>query len=278
MDAANPFTKLWRHRDLVTQFTRREVELRHKGSRLGHLWALISPLTMLALYMFVFGFIFGGRFGVLPDENTVDFAFAMFLGLSLFNVISESISVAPMLVVSQPNFVKKVVFPLEIIPISSVATSLYHSLFSLGLLLVMAPFSHGFSERAIAAHTLDWSVLLALPALLLPLGMIALGLSWGLAAVGVFVRDISQITALLATAIMYASAVVYSPSRVPPGIWAVLRYNPILVIMDEARKLVLWHMRPDYGPLAYAYGLAALTLALGYAVFSILRPYFAEVL
>jgi lipopolysaccharide transport system permease protein len=261
------FSTLYRHRDLVAQFTRREVELRHKGSRLGHFWALLSPMTMLGLYLFVFGFIFGGSFGVIPHETILDFTLTLFLGLIFFNVIADTLGVAPMLIVNQPNFVKKVVFPLEIIPFSTVASSLYHACLSLLLLLAIAPFSHG---------SLAWGAL-AIPLMLLPLALIAIGLGYGFAAIGVFVRDVNQLMPFLSTAIMYASAIVYPPSRLT-GVWRVLRFNPLLVIVDETRKLALWHLPPNFHAIAYAYAVSAIVLALGYGIFSILRPYFAEVI
>src|SRR5580658_4431140 len=107
-----------RKRDLWWQFTVRTVELRHRGSHLGLLWSVLNPLLMLGLYMFVFGFIFPNRFGVLPKETPVDFALALFLGLTLYNVIAETLGVAPTLIVSNPNLVKKVVFPLDVLPLA----------------------------------------------------------------------------------------------------------------------------------------------------------------
>ena len=270
MRPPNPFTTLYRHRDLVGQFTLRELQLRHRGSRLGHFWALLSPMSMLVLYFFMFGYIFGGSFNMLPGETKFDYALAVFLGLTFFHVIAEATSLAPMLIVNQPNYVKKVVFPLEIIPVSSVASSLYHALFSLFLLLVFAPFSH--------AH-LSWHAV-ALPIMLLPLALFALGLAWGLAALGVFVRDINHLTPFLSTALMFASAVFFPLSRAQshPTLWVLMKYNPLLLLIDEARKLVLWHAPLDYGALGYVYLSAFVTVALGYTLFSILRPYFAEVI
>lgn len=266
---SNPFTLLWGHRDLVVQFTVRELHLRHRGSQLGHFWALLSPLTMLALYLFVFGMIMGGKFGVIQNETTFDFALAMFLGLSLFHIIAETISAAPLLIVSQPNFVKKVVFPLEIIPISHVFASVYHATLSIGILVVIAPFSH---------TGIAWQGLIALPFLILPLALMALGLSWGLSALGVFVRDISQLGPFLSTAILFSSAVVYAPAKIPPEIWAILRFNPLLQAIAEARKVLLWHQALDFGALGYAYACAALSLLIGYTLFARLRPFFAEVI
>lgn len=265
----SPFTLLWRHRDLVVQFTLREVHLRHKGSRLGHFWALISPLTMLLLYFFIFGLIMGGKFGALPGETSIDYAVALFLGLSFFHVVTETIGAAPILIANQPNFVKKVVFPLEIIPISNVCVSVYHSLLSILLLLCVAPFTHG---------GLAWSGLFYIPVLIVPLALTALGISYGLSALGVFLRDVSQLTAFLSTAIMFASAVFYSPAKVTPEIWALLKYNPLLQIIVQARKAVLWNQPVDGLAILYAYGCSFAVLILGYALFRRLRPYFAEVI
>ena len=117
---------LWTRRDLIWQFTRRAIEVRHRGSRLGPLWALLNPLSMLALYFFVFGHIYGTRFGSLRSETELDFAVALFLGLSLFHVFTEVLAQAPTAVLNQPNFVKKVVFPLEILPVAQVGAALFH--------------------------------------------------------------------------------------------------------------------------------------------------------
>lgn len=265
-------SRLLSHGDLIVQFTRREMELRHKGSRLGHAWSLLRPLTLLALYLFVFGVLFGGRYGVLPGETTFDFAVALFLSLSFFNVINESMAVAPTLVLSQPNFVKKVVFPLEILSVSSVATSLYHGLLSMLVALAIALCGH---------RTLNWDILIVLPALLVPVALISLGISWGLAAIGLFLRDVGQLVPFLAQALLYASAVVYAPERVAvtaPKAWAVLRLNPVLWLMDESRRVILWHLPPHYAVWAYIYGTSIVTAALGYAIFVVLRPFFAEVI
>src|SRR5882757_10050444 len=106
-------TALWRHRELLWQFTLRNVELRHRGSHLGLIWSLLNPLLMMGLYVFVFGYIFGGKFSVLPNETKIDYALAIFLGLTVFQIFAEVLATAPTVIISNPNFVKKVVFPLE---------------------------------------------------------------------------------------------------------------------------------------------------------------------
>jgi lipopolysaccharide transport system permease protein len=264
----NVLKSLYSHRDLILQFTRREIEMRHKASRLGHLWALITPLLMLSLYLFVFGVIFGGRFGVLPEENFLDFALALFLGISLFQVIADTIGMAPNLIVNQPNFVKKVVFPLEIISISKVIASLYFASLSIAICILLAPLSHG---------GLSFKVL-ALPLIILPLAMIALGISWTLAAIGVFVRDLDHTTTFISTAVMYASAILYSLNKVPTSIATILSYNPLVSIINEARQVVLWNHSFDSRILIYDYAISFIIMIIGYKIFQKFRPYFAEVL
>lgn len=269
--ARSSIKALFGHGDLVLQFTRRDLELRHKGSRLGHMWAILRPVTLLGLYLFVFGFIFGGRYGVLPNETWFDFAVAMFLSLSLATILTEVMALAPTLILSQPNFVKKVVFPLEIIPLSSVGTCMYNGVVSVLVALVIAVIGH---------RTLTWGGMLALPALLVPVALMSLGIAWGLSAVGLFVRDIGQLVPFLSNALIYASAVVYSTASLQkiPAAWAILRFNPLLWLMDEARRVILWHQAPNYPIWAYLYGTSAIIAVVGYAVFIVLRPFFAEVI
>jgi lipopolysaccharide transport system permease protein len=268
MKSINLFKNIYQHKDLILQFTARELQLRHKGSRLGHLWGLLSPMMMLGLYLFIFGVVFGGRFGVLPNENFFDFALALFLGLSLFNLISEIINISPSIILSQPNFVKKIVFPLHIISITKTAASLYYCLLSVLICIVLAPFGHG----GITINALY------LPIIILPLAMTALGISWALSAIGVFVRDVNHITGFAATALMYASAIVYPPTKVPRNIWIILKINPIPILIDQARTVLLWHGKLNFTDLCYAYIASLIILTTGYWIFSTLRPGFAEVL
>ena len=235
---------------------------------MGHIWSVLSPCMMLGLYLFVFGLIFGGRFGILKDENIFDFALALFLGLSLFNAVAETISSSPTIILAQPNLVKKVVFPLEIIPLSKVIASLYNSLLSIFICILLIPLSHaGFNIQIIL-----------LPILLFPLAMICLGLSWGLSAIGVFYRDINNLTAFASTALMYASAIVYSPSRIPTKLSFIFKFNPILNIIDQSRRITLWHQSISLSTILIVYLTSTLILLLGYYLFVSLKPFFAEVL
>lgn len=264
-------TGLWTRRELIGEFTRRNIELRHRGSRLGALWALINPLTMLGLYFVIFGVIYNTRFGVIKDETGYDCLLAMFLGLSLFHAFSETLSWAPSLIASNPNYVKKVVFPLEVLPVSYVGAAAFHLLVSLVLVLGGSIFS---------TAGLSWQVLW-LPILVLPLLMLSLGTAWFLAAVGVFVRDIGQLSAFAVTVLLFASAIMFPASMIgakSPELWMVLRFNPVLQIVDLARHTVLWHEPLAWHKLAYVYAVAGAVLLLGAAIFSVLRKSFAEVI
>jgi lipopolysaccharide transport system permease protein len=262
---------LWKHRELVVQFTHRNIELRHRGSRLGAFWALINPLSMLGLYYVIFGIIYNQRFGVLPDETGYDFLLAMFLGLSMFHAFSETIAASPSVILANPNFVKKVVFPLEVLPVAQIGAAAFHLAVGLGLVLVGSVFG---------TAGLSWQVVW-LPVIVLPLLMFSLGFGWLLAALGVFLRDIGQITAFVVTVLLFASAIMFPATQIAeraPGIWAVLRYNPILQMVDLARRTVLWHEAMAFETLGYVYLVALAVLLVGATFFSLLRKAFAEVI
>lgn len=259
---------LWQHRDLLWQFTLRNVELRHKGSHLGLIWSFANPLLMLGLYVLVFGYIFGGHFGVLPDETRLDYGLGIFLGLSLFHFLAEVLATSPAIIVSNPNFVKKVVFPVEILPATAVGAAAIHMLISLGLVLLgIVFFSRG----------LDWGVVW-LPIVVIPLCLLSLGISWFFSAIGVFFRDVAQIMQFLAASLMFASAVFYSASKIPSAAWLVLKFNPLLLAIEIARDGVLWQRSPNLTHVSYLWIVSLATCWLGHAAFKKMKPAFADVL
>jgi lipopolysaccharide transport system permease protein len=262
---------LWPRRELIAQFTRRAIELRHRGSRLGALWALINPLSMLALYYVIFGVIYDTRFEVLPGETGYDFLLAMFLGLSLFHAFSETLAWAPGVITANPNFVKKVVFPLEVLPVAQIGAAAFHLAVSLALVLAGSLFS---------TAGISWNVAW-LPVLLLPLLLLSLGMAWLLAALGVFVRDIGQVTGFVITVLLFASAVMFPSQRIvetAPQLWTVLRWNPLLQLIDLARHTVLWQQPMPLLKLTYVYACGIGVFALGAIFFALLRRSFAEVI
>ncbi|MDB6115239.1 MAG: sugar transporter permease [Lacunisphaera sp.] len=265
---ALPFASdLWGQRHLLWQFAVRNVELRHKGSHLGLIWSLLNPLLMLGLYVLVFGYIFGGHFGIRPDETRVDYALGIFLGLTVFHFVAEVLAMAPTIIVGNPNFVKKVVFPLEILPAASVGGALFHLLVS----LVLALLSLLVFGRGIPLSTL-W-----LPVILVPLVLLGLGISWFFSAVGVFFRDISQVTQFISMALMWASAVFFSAQKFPTA-WIYLRFNPLLLAIDLTRDAALWGRPLNFVHLAYLYSASLMACHLGHLAFRKMKPAFADVL
>lgn len=259
---------LIQHRTLIWQLTVRNIELRHKGSYLGFTWSFIQPLLMLLLYVFVFGFIFGGKFGVLENESRVDYALGIFVGLSIFHFIGEILAISPTIIVGNPNFVKKVVFPLEILPVATLTSAFFHFAISLLLTLIgVVYFGPGFSLGIM------W-----LPVVLLPVFMLALGASWFLAAIGVFFRDIQPATAFLSMAIMFSSAVFYPAASIPPAAWKFLRFNPLIHAIELSRASTLWNQDIHFTSLVYLYTIGVGSILVGYTVFKKLRPAFADVL
>ena len=259
---------LWRHRELLWQFTLRNIELRHKGSYLGFIWTVLSPLLILALYVFVFGYIFGGSFAEGPNETKIDFALGLFTGLSIIQLLAEVIGISPTIIVTQPNFVKKVVFPLEILPAASVGASVFHFLISIALVALGV---------ATVGPGLSWSALW-LPVIILPVVLLALGLAWLISSLGVFFRDIGQVAPVLTQGLMYASAIFYSPHIIKGTAWTILRCNPCLHAAALARNALLWHQAMDVGPLAFLYASGIALCWTGHTAFRRMKPAFADVL
>ncbi|MFA6135206.1 MAG: ABC transporter permease [Phycisphaerae bacterium] len=259
---------LWTHRELLWQFTLRNVELRHKGSHLGLIWSFLSPLMMLGLYVFVFGYIFGGSFGILPDETRIDYGLGIFFGLTLFHFVAEVLGLSPGIIVSNPNFVKKVVFPLEILPAANVLGAVFHMMISLGLLVVgILLFGPGLTISAL------W-----LPVILIPVILLALGISWIFAALGVFFRDVGQLMQFITMALMFASAVFYSAQKIPAPAWHYMRLNPVLLAIELSRDAALWGRPINSNHLAYLYAVSLGACYIGHAAFRKMKPAFADVL
>jgi lipopolysaccharide transport system permease protein len=259
---------LWSHRELLWQFTMRNVELRHKGSYLGLVWSILNPLLTLALYVFVFGYVYRSQFNVLPDESRMDYALGVFLGLCIYHFLAEVIATSPAMIVTNPNLVKKVVFPLEVLPAAAVGASLIHMLISLTLVFVgVVTLGPGLGVRAF------WIVVI-----LFPLVPLALGIAWFFSALGVFFRDVGQVVGILSLGLMFASAIFYPASSLPPLAWSILRFNPILLAVELARSSVMWNHPLNLMHLAYLFGISFAVFILGYSFFRRTAPAFADVL
>lgn len=266
-----PFRELHRHRSLLRQFARRAIELRHRGSFLGILWAVLTPLLSLSIYTFVFGFVFEGRFTTDPNETNLDYALGIFLGLVLFNFLSEVLAQSPSVIVTQPNFVKKVVFPLEVLPAATVAAASFTAVLSLALAVIgVGVFGNG----------LDWHALLMF-VIVPPVVLIAFGCAWFFSAFGVFIRDIASAMPFVVHVLVYLSAVFYPLrllEKLPHWAQTALQANPLLHAVNNLRRAVLWHQDVEPSSIAFLWACGLLTCLIGYATFRKLRPAFADVI
>ncbi|CBL44280.1 ABC-2 type transporter [gamma proteobacterium HdN1] len=258
---------LWRNRELIKASAKREVLGRYRGSALGLLWSFFNPLFMLIVYTFVFSVVFKARWNVQSDSKT-EFALVLFAGLMMFNLFSECISRAPGLILSNPNYVKKVVFPLEILPAIALLSASFHLLISLGVwLLAYAVF---FGLPHITA--------LFLPLVILPFLLFIMGLSWILASLGVFLRDVSQFIGTIITVLMFMAPIFYPITALPEEFRHWLYLNPITPLVEQTRDVLYWGHPPDFYMLAIYTLLAAGIAWLGFAWFQKTRKGFADVL
>jgi len=258
---------LYNHRILLWQFIWRNIELQHKGSALGLTWSLLSPLLLFGAYAFVFLAVFDGRFGILATETRLDYAIGLFLGLALLQLFQETMMTAPLVVVQNPNYVKKVIFPLEILPLAAFGGALFRCLLAIMLvLLAVAIWGPGLSI------TVLW-----LPLIVGLLALLSLGLAWTLSALGVFLRDLAPLMQFFSVLLMFMSGVFYSLNRIPPT-FSFLRYNPLLVIVEMSRSVVLWHQAPAVGDLVYIGFLSVFFCLFGHLLFCVVKPAFSDVL
>ncbi|RUX07642.1 MAG: ABC transporter permease [Mesorhizobium sp.] len=263
---------LMRHITLTLPLIRREIAGRYRGSVFGLLWSLLNPLFMLAVYTFVFGVVMKSRW-TIPDQqsathSTGEFAVILFCGLIVFQFFAEVVSLAPGLIVNNANYVKKIVFPVQILPLVSAGAALFHTAVSLLVLLafVYVIFDH-----------IPLTLYLA-PVVFAPLILMVLGIAWLLASIGVYFRDMNQIVAPLVTATMFLSPVFFQRASLPAWLQPWLSLNPLAIPVESFRDVVIFGVLPDWTSLGY-YSCAAIVVAgLGYQFFQKTRRGFADVL
>jgi lipopolysaccharide transport system permease protein len=268
LNPARTVSDLWTHRHLVRQFAMRDVMARYKGSRLGLLWSILNPLLMLAVFTFVFSVVFHARWGVLQSESKAEFALTMFCGLIVFNLFAECANRAPSLIIGHANYVKKIVFPLEILPAAVVASALVFALISTGILLAAVPIFFGTFS----------ATLFLFPLVIVPLLLFSLGVGWFLASLGVYLRDIGHVVTVLMQILMFVTPIFYPISSVPQPFRTVITLNPLTVLVESARATLMWGQAPNWPWLAAVTGLALLVAQLGYAWFMKTKRGFADVL
>lgn len=252
----------------IWQMTRREVLGRYRGSLMGLAWSVLTPLLMLGVYSLVFVGIFQSRWPGMETGGGVAFALQIFAGLLVFNLFAEVMNRAPRLVLEQPNLVKKVVFPLEILPWVSLIAAVFHMLLSLVILIGAAAFIlDGVPVSAVAA-----------PLVLACMIPFLLGMAWFLAALGVFLRDVGQVMSPVVTAAMFLSPVFYSLESLSAGFQFWMRLNPLTLIIEELRRTVLLGDWPHWPLLGVYLVLSCGVAVAGAAFFKLTRKGFADVL
>ncbi|WP_123042253.1 ABC transporter permease [Cohnella candidum] len=229
------FRQMWSHRELILQLTKREISSRYKGSYLGILWTFVTPILMISIYTFVFSGVFKARWPA-GSSSKMEFALIIFCGLIAFNIFSELISKAPGLILTNVNYVKKVVFPLEILPVVLLGSALIQGIISMFILIIVQLFVTG---------VINWTIIL-MPVVLLPIMLMSLGIGWFLSSLGVFLRDIGHIIGVGLTALMFLSPIFYPISSIPNGIKILYVLNPLTYVVEDLRRVMIWGNTPDW--------------------------------
>jgi lipopolysaccharide transport system permease protein len=263
----SPIAALREHRSLTIELTKREVLGRYRGASFGLLWSLISPFLLLCVYTFAFGTVMGGRWPQIGNGHA-HYSIILFAGMIVHGFFAECINRSPLLIVGNPNFVKRVIFPLDILPWPMVLSALFHTLMNVVVFAVLRLLMDGEFSLTI----------FMLPIVMLPLITLALGVSWFLASVGVYLRDVGQVTGVLAMALLFLSSAMMPIESVPLSYRWVYAANPLTFIINQAREVMLWGHMPDWSGLGI-YMLIALAVAyLGREWFMATRKGFADVL
>lgn len=262
-------TGVWRERRLIGHLIRREVLGRYRGSIMGVTWSFLYPVLMLMVYTFVFSVVFQAKWpGMMETGGKTRFALLLFVGVIAHGLVAEAITKAPMLVIGNANYVKKVVFPLETLGWSLVGSAAFHAGVSLLILLGAKWLLEGWVPL-----TALW-----LPVVLLPLALIALGAAWLFSALGVFIRDIAQLTGVFATVLMFLSPVFYPLAALPERYHAWVMLNPLTLAIEQSRAVLFAGVAPDPLILLRLYAIGVVSMALGYWWFQTSRRGFADVL
>lgn len=256
----------WRHRGLIAQLARREVHARYRQSWLGLVWVVLTPLMMLGVYTLVFRHVMRVRWYGL-EEGNLEFALRIYAGLAVFNFFAECVNRAPTLVLEQPHLVKKVVFPLEILPWAAAVSASVGLAVSGVLMMVLAAFSQTGLPITVVALPLVW----------VPLLPLVLGLGWLLAGLGTYVRDVGQLLGMVVSALMFLSPIFFPVEALPESVRSVMLLNPLAWVMTGTREVLLAGHWPDWGALLLLFVTCTLVAMLGAAFFRKARVGFSDV-
>jgi lipopolysaccharide transport system permease protein len=261
------FGSLWRNRHLIYQMTKRDIAVRYRGSAIGMTWFAIHPVLMLSVYTVIFGLVLKSRWAG-HSGNMSEFALTLFAGLIFYNFFSDCINKAPSVVIANTNYVKKIIFPLEILPVITLLSALFQCAIACAVWLIFY----------IALIGMPSATMLYLPLIIAPLAAAALGCAWILAACGVYLKDIVHLVVLFSSVLLFLSPVFYPLSAIPPAYQPLMMFNPLTMTIESARHVMLTATTPQWDLLGI-YGVCALGIAwLGYAMFQTSRKGFADVL
>lgn len=260
-------SSFWHNRSLARSLVKREVLGRYRGSVMGIMWSFLNPVFMLTVYTFVFSVVFKARWNS-GGESKVEFALVLFAGLIVFNLFSECVSRAPNQILSNINYVKKVVFPLEILSWVTLGAALFHGVISFGVWLLAYLLFFGIPHATVFYF----------PLILLPLCLFIMGISWALASLSVYLRDVGQLIGLVITVLMFLSPIFYSASSLPETYRHFLYLNPLTPVIEQTRDVLYWGKRPDFSLLGINLLVSIVVAWLGFAWFQKTRKGFADVL
>lgn len=266
----SPFALLrlcWLQRQLLAQLVRREIAKRYQGSVLGMLWSLLNPVLMLVVYTFVFSTVFKSQWGNMPQSKT-EFAMVLFAGLCVYNLFADVVNRSPRLVLDNVSYVKRVVFPLEMLAVVNVTAALFH--FAIQVLVVLV-------ARLLLDGQLPWTALM-LPLVIFPLLLFSLGISWLVASLGVFLRDTAPVVSLATMALIFLSPVFYSIDALPVEVQHLFYLNPLTSIINQARDVLIWGTGIDWWWLLMHTVVQGAVAWCGYAWFQRTKKGFADVL
>ncbi len=256
-----------KHASLIFRLAKREVSSRYRGSFLGLAWSVITPLVMLSIYTFIFSQVFKIRWGSL-EQGTGEFALRLFSGLIVFNFFSENINRAPNLILENPSYVKKVVFPLEILPITGTLSVLFNTLTSM-LVLVFG--------IVVIKRSLGFGVVYLVP-IWISLMLVTWGIGWFLAGLGVYLRDLRHVVSTGLTIMLFLSPIFYPVTALPAGMRKIIYFNPLTFFIEQNRNILMENKPPDLLYLVIAMIASCLTASVGFWLFEKMRKGFPDVL
>ena len=258
------FASLLQHRSLVVELAKRDFSGRYRGSFGGIFWSFVQPLFLLAVYTVAFGVILKARWGFSGD--TAEYALMLFAGLIVFNAFSECLNRCTTLISSNPNFVKKIVFPLELLPVAAIATVMIHAVIGIAVWVAGYAILFGVPQPTVALF----------PLILCCYIPVLLGTGWLLSAIGVLVRDVSQVTPLIGHSLLFLTPIFYSIEAAPPILQSLLLLNPLTYIVEQFRLVLFYGRVPAFRGLATYFVLACSFAWLSLVLFRRLRPTFAD--